>query len=224
MMIRINLLPVRQVQKREQGRQFLVLMVGMFILTAAANVYWYLWMDGKREAAQRRLDDTNARIAQLEKVIGEVTNLQRRKKEVEEKLAVLEKLTKQRAGPVKLLDALATAIPKKVWLLSFEEKGGAAIMVGNAESFDDVSEFMRGLNNIVWSNRGMGRVVERQRNGNFRVELLSGDAEMLELPPAEVGFFFTNIELKETTSIPTVSKTGTKPVKFDMTLSVNLAI
>ena len=93
MMIRINLLPVRQVQKREQGRQFIVLMVGMFIIAGAANGYWYVWMDGKREAAQRRLDDTNARIAQLEKVIGEVTNLQKRKKEVEEKLAVLEKLT-----------------------------------------------------------------------------------------------------------------------------------
>lgn len=224
MMIRINLLPVRQVQKREQGRQFLVLMVGMFVLTIAANVYWYLWMDGKREAAQRRLDDTNARIAQLEKVIGEVTNLQKRKKEVEEKLAVLDKLTKQRAGPVKMLDALATAIPKKVWLLSFEERGGGAAITGNAESFDDVSEFMRGLNNIVWTPKGMGRVVERPRNGNFRVELFSSEGEILELPPAEVGFFFSNIELKETTVLPTASKTGAKPVKFDMSLSVNLAI
>ena len=113
MMIRINLLPVRQVQKREAGRQYIVLMVGMFIMTAAANGYWYKWIDDKREAAQRRLDDTNSRIAQLEKVIGEVTNLQKRKSEVEEKLKVLEKLTKQRAGPVKMLDALATAIPKK---------------------------------------------------------------------------------------------------------------
>jgi type IV pilus assembly protein PilN len=224
MMIRINLLPVRQVQKREQGRQFLVLMVGIFVITAAANVYWYLYMDGKREAAQRRLDDTNARIAQLEKVIGEVTNLQRRKKEVEEKLAVLDKLTKQRAGPVKLLDALATAIPKKVWLTSFEEKGGAAVMIGNAESFDDVSEFMRGLNNIVWCDKGMGRVVERQRNGNFRVELLSGEGELLELSPDAVGFFFSNIELKETTLLSPTSKTGAKPVRFDMSLSVNLAI
>jgi type IV pilus assembly protein PilN len=223
-MIRINLLPVRQVQKREQGRQFLVLMVGIFVLTVAANVYWYLYMDGKRETAQRRLDDTNARIAQLEKVIGEVTNLQRRKKEVEEKLAVLDKLTKQRAGPVKMLDALATSIPKKVWLVSFEEKGGAAALIGNAESFDDVSEFMRGLNNIVWCSKGMGRVVERQRNGNFRVELLSGEGELLELTPADVGFFFTNIELKETTALATTSKTGAKPVKFDMSLSVNLGI
>lgn len=224
MMIRINLLPVRQVQKREQGRQFIVLMVGMFIIAGAANGYWYVWMDGKREAAQRRLDDTNARIDQLEKVIGEVTNLQKRKKEVEEKLAVLEKLTRQRAGPVKLLDALATAIPKKVWLTSFDEKSGAAVMVGTAESFDDVSEFMRGLNNIVWCPKGMGRVVERQRNGSFRVELLGGDSEILEYPPTDLGFFFSNIELKSTTTEGAVSKTGSKPVKFDMTLTVNLAI
>ena len=224
MMIRINLLPVRQVQKREQGRQFLVLMVGMFIITAAANGYWYVWMDGKREAAQRRLDDTNARIAQLEKVIGEVTNLQRRKKEVEEKLAVLEKLTKQRAGPVKLLDALATAIPKKVWLVSFEEKGGAAVMVGTAESFDDVSEFMRGLNNIAWSPKGMGRVVERMRNGAFKIELLNADAEILEIAPQDLGFFFSNIELKSTSTEATPTKNGAKPVKFDMTLTVNLGI
>lgn len=224
MMIRINLLPVRQVQKREQGRQFIVVMVGMLIIAAAANGYWYVWMDGKRESAQRRLDDTNARIAQLEKVIGEVTNLQKRKKEVEEKLAVLDKLTKQRAGPVKLLDALATAIPKKVWITQFEEKGGAATMQGNADSFDDVSEFMRGLNNIVWCPKGMGRVIERKRDNNYRVELLSGESEILEFPANELGFFFSNIELKETQSAQGVAKTGAKAVRFDMTLTVNLAI
>ena len=37
MMIRINLLPVRQVQKREQGRQFIVLMVGMFIIAGCSQ-------------------------------------------------------------------------------------------------------------------------------------------------------------------------------------------
>jgi type IV pilus assembly protein PilN len=224
MMIRINLLPVRQVQKREAGRQYIVLMVGMFIITAAANGYWYKFMDDKREKAQRALDDTNARIAQLEKVIGEVTNLQKRKAEVEEKLKVLDKLTKQRAGPVKLLDALATAIPKKVWITSFEEKSGAAVMIGNAESLDDVSEFMRGLNNIVWCPKGMGRVVERKRDGNFRIELLGAEAEILENGPADLGFFFSNVELKGTSQSTAISKTGTHAVSFDMTLNVNLGI
>ncbi len=226
MMIRINLLPVRQVQKREQGRQFLVLLVGTLIIAGAANAYWYVWMDGKREAAQRRLDDTNASIARLEKVIGEVNNLAKRKKEVEEKLTVLEKLTKQRAGPVKLLDALATAIPKKVWIIAFEEKSGAATMSGNAESYDDVSEFMRGLKNIVWTPKGMGRVVEQKRDGSgARVELLNSEAAIEEFPTADLGFFFSNIELKQTeAAIGTGTKLGTRTVKFEMSLTVNLAI
>ncbi len=218
MMIRINLLPVRQDQKREQGRQFLVLMVGMLIIAVIGNGYWYTWLDGKRADAQRRLDDTNARIAQLEKVIGEVANLQKRKKEVEEKLAVLDDLTKRRGGPVKLLDALATTIPKKVWLTSFDEKSGFAVMVGNAASLDEVSEFMRGLHNITWTPKGMGRVIERKRDGSgARVELLAGDGAILDATSQDLGFFFTNIELKSTDSVGAV-------VKFEMTLNVNLAI
>lgn len=223
MMIRINLLPVRQVQKREQGRQFIVLMVGVLIIAAAANAYWYVWLDGKRETAQRRLDDTNARIAQLEKVIGEVNNLQKRKKEVEDKLAVLDKLRKQRGGPVKVLDALATAIPKKVWLKSFDEKGGAAVMVGEAESFDDVSEFMRSLNAVVWTPKGMGRVIENKRDGSAQVELLSGEAAIEQFSAGEFSRFFGSIELKGTETV-SGQKNGPRLVKFDMTLSVNFAI
>lgn len=222
MMIRINLLPVRQVQKREQGRQFIVLMVGVLIIAAAANAYWYVWLDGKRETAQRRLDDTNARIAQLEKVIGEVNNLQKRKKEVEDKLAVLDKLRKQRGGPVKVLDALATAIPKKVWLKSFDEKGGSAVMVGEAESLDDISEFMRSLNAVVWTPKGMGRVIEGKRDGSAQVELLSGESAIEQFSQGEYSKFFSNIDLKGTESI--VLQKGPKLVKFDMTLSVNFAI
>jgi type IV pilus assembly protein PilN len=221
MMIRINLLPVRQVQKREQGRQFLVLVVGTLIIAGAANAYWYVWMDGKRATLARKLEDTNARIAQLEKVIGEVNNLAKRKKEVEEKLAVLQKLTKQRAGPVKLLDALATAIPKKVWIGSFQEKSGAATISGSAASYENVAEFMRALKNIVWTPKGMGRVVETKRDGSgSRVELLGADAAIEDFPSADLGFFFSNIELKQAGA--QASKQGV--TEFDMTLSVNLAI
>jgi type IV pilus assembly protein PilN len=221
MMIRINLLPVRQVQKREQGRQFLVLIVGTLIIAGAANAYWYVWMDGKRATLERKLEDTNARIAQLEKVIGEVNNLAKRKKEVEEKLAVLEKLTKQRAGPVKLLDALATAIPKKVWIGSFQERSGAATISGSAASYENVAEFMRALKNIVWTPKGMGRVVETKRDGSgSRVELLGADAAIEDFPSADLGFFFSNIELKQAGA--QAAKQGV--TDFDMTLSVNLAI
>ncbi len=227
MMIRINLLPVRQVQKREAGRQFIVLAVGILILAAVANGAWYYWLDEKRADAQRHLNDTNARIAQLDKVIGEVKNLQQRKLDVEAKLKVLDDLRKQRGGPVKVLDALATAIPKKVWISTFDEKGGAALVAGNAESYDDVSEFMRALNNIVWTPKGMARVLERQRSGDIRVEMVGGDAAIESFSSKDVGQFFSNIELKGTEATSAPGQTGPaarRVVKFDMTLSVNFAI
>lgn len=228
MMIRINLLPVRQVQKREAGRQYIVVLVGVVVMALIGNGYWYFTLDSERADRQRKLSDTNARIQQLEKVIGEVNNLNKRKKEVEEKLTVLDKLRKQRGGPVKLLDALSTSIPKKVWLTTFEEKGGAVKVTGSADSFEDVSEFMRGLNNVVWTPKGMGRVVEMKRDGSAaRVELLTEDNAIEDFTGTEVAHFFSNIELKgtESTSPGTTAAARTnRLVKFEMSLSVNYAI
>lgn len=228
MMIRINLLPVRQVQKREAGRQYIVVLVGFVVIALIGNGYWYFTLDSERADRQRKLSDTNARIQQLEKVIGEVNNLNKRKKEVEEKLTVLDKLRKQRGGPVKLLDALSTSIPKKVWLTTFEEKGGAVKVVGSADSFEDVSEFMRGLNNVVWTPKGMGRVVEMKRDGSAaRVELLTEDNAIEDFTGTEVAHFFSNIELKGTESTnpgTTAAARTSRLVKFEMSLSVNYAI
>jgi type IV pilus assembly protein PilN len=230
MMIRINLLPVRQVQKREAGRQYVVVLVGVLIMALIGNGYWYYSLDSDRADRQRKLDDTNARIAQLEKVIGEVNNLNKRKKEVEDKLAVLDKLRKQRGGPVKLLDALSTCIPKKVWVTEFEEKGGAVKLMGNADSFDDVSEFMRGLNNVVWTPKGMGRVVELKRDGSAaRVEMLTEDGAIEDFTGAEIAHFFSNIELKSTESAAppstnTAAARAVRVVRFEMSLVVNYAI
>jgi type IV pilus assembly protein PilN len=218
MMIRINLLPVRQVQKREAGRQFIVLMVGTLIIAGAGNGFWFSDVTSKRDAAQRKLDDTNARIAQLEKVIGEVNNLARRKKEVEEKLSELNKLLTERKGPVKLLDALSTAIPKKVWLLNFEERGGQALINGFAESYDDVSIFMRALKNVAWTPKGMARVVERKRDNQWRVESISSEGAIEEFTRDDVKVFFDNIELKDTAT------DGARAVKFQLSMTANMKL
>ena len=120
--------------------------------------------------------------------------------------------------------AVALMATLAVALAAGAQAAAVPVPLGTAESFDDVSEFMRGLNNIAWCPKGMGRVVERMRNGSFKIELLSGDAEILEIAPQDLGFFFSNIELKSTTTEAALTKSGIKPVKFDMSLSVNLGI
>ena len=58
----------------------------------------------------------------------------------DEKLGVLDNLRKGRAGPVKMMDALASSIPTKLWLKGFiEDKTGVKI-AGSAGSHDEVAE------------------------------------------------------------------------------------
>lgn len=226
MMIRINLLPVRQVKKRELGRQFLVVAVGLTIIAAIGNWFWYGQEASKRDKAQSRVDETKRRIAELDKVIGEVKNINSHRKEVNEKLDVLKKLRKGRTGPVKMLDALATATPKKVWITEFEEKSLAVTMRGRAMSNEDVADFMRGLASMVWTPKGMARVVERKRGEDrIRVELLSQEGAMEDFGQNEMAPFFTNIDLKKTEA--KTEGGGTSPVSrqvsFEIGMSVNYA-
>ncbi len=225
MMIRINLLPVRQVKKRELGRQVLVLFGVVLGLAGTVNYLWYDGRESERVRRQTQVSETQRRIAELEKVIGEVNNINKRHREVEDKLKVLTDLRKGRAGPVRMLDALATATPKKVWLKDFTEQANAVVIRGVALSLDDVSEFMRSLSNIVWTPKGLGRMVERKRDSKVtRVELLAGEGVIDEFTGSEIGQFFSGIELKQTSTSGLTGPTSSKRVFFEIQLSANYTI
>ena|ERR1700694_3843311 len=227
MMIRINLLPVRQVKKREISRQFLVLVAVVLVLAVVLNYGVYERLDKEVTRNEQMMSQTRGRIAELEKVIGEVNNINRRKKEVEDKLKVLSDLRKSRSGPVRLLDALATAIPKKVWLTDFDEKSNAVKISGIAASHDDVAEFMRGLATVVWTPKGMGRLVEQKRDSKTsRVELLGAGGSIHDFNISELGFFFSNIELKKAEQIGVAKPEygSVRLVDFALHLDANYAI
>lgn len=226
MLIRINLLPVKQAAKREVGKQLLLL--GGLVL-AGALMGNYLWMNDRQTRSDRlrtQITDTQKRITELERVIGEVNNINKRKKEVEDKLKILNELRKGRSGPVRMLDALATSIPVKVTVNTFAESNSAVKLSGRAVSHEDVAEFMKSLSTIVWTPKGIGRVVERKRDAtNMRVELLNAGGAIEDFSLTEVNNFFTNIELVKGTQIDEkVNNNPVKRVAFDINLTCNYAI
>jgi len=46
---------------------------------------------------------------------------------------------------VRVMDALASLTPKRLWITKLDEKGGNASVTGVASTFDDVSAFMTAL-------------------------------------------------------------------------------
>jgi type IV pilus assembly protein PilN len=230
MMIRINLLPVKKSQASVKGRNFLLVATLSVLGALAGNFFWYDSVQSASVEVGDKISSTDQQVKELSKVIGEVENINKRKKEMEDKLKVLADLRKGRSGPVRFLDALATATPKKVWIRTFEESANVVKLTGSAMSHEDVAEFMRSLQNIRWTPKGMGRLVEQKRDATtLRVELLGVNGAIEDFPVKDVGTFFSDPELIKTEqAMQLAPKAGASPapppmVEFELQFKANYA-
>jgi type IV pilus assembly protein PilN len=144
-MIHINLLPVRVSKKKAAGKQQIILFVAVAALGYVGNFVWSGTRASELKAVEAKARATREEIAQLDRIIGEVKNIKDQQAQLREKLDTLDRLKAGRTGPVKVLDALATLTPKRLWLTKVEEKAGTLAFTGSASTIDDVSEFMSAL-------------------------------------------------------------------------------
>jgi type IV pilus assembly protein PilN len=144
-MIRINLLPVRVSRKKAAGKQQVILLALVIVAGYLGNYLWAQSRASELKARQAKIVKTREEIAQLDRIIGEVKNIKEQQAALREKLDILAQLKAGRTGPVRVMDALATVTPKKLWISKFEEKGGVASITGQAATIDDVSELMTAL-------------------------------------------------------------------------------
>jgi type IV pilus assembly protein PilN len=144
-MIRINLLPVRVSKKKAAGKQQLVLFALLVLGGYLGNLMWAQARAAELKTRLQKIQKTKEEIAQLDRIIGEVKNIKEQQAALREKLEVLAQLKAGRAGPVRVMDALATLTPKRLAISKLEERGGAATITGQAATIDDVSTFMTAL-------------------------------------------------------------------------------
>lgn len=144
-MIRINLLPVKAAQKKEQLKSQLLVVVLSLIVTLSLCGFAYMQLLNWVEDARSDLEKKKTEITRLMKTIGEANDYKKRQAALQAKLDVLEKLEKSRSGPVILLDELYMAMPDKLWLDSFKENGKKANLSGLGINEETVALFMRNL-------------------------------------------------------------------------------
>lgn len=161
-MIRINLLPVKAAQKKEMLKGQLMVVVLALIVTVGVCGAAYTHIVGEVDDVQKQIDQKKSKIAQLQKVIKEVKDFEKRQKDLRAKLDVLEQLKTARIGPVYLLDELYKAIPEKLWLTKYKEGSGRAQISGIGASEKTVATFMRNLEESA-SYEGVELKVTKQR-------------------------------------------------------------
>ena len=94
---------------------------------------------------QAETDRASARIEQLKKQIGEVEKFKARKAELQKKVDIISNLQTARTGPVRVLDALAAAVPAKCWIDQLAYKGSRIELTGMAINNDTIANFMTAL-------------------------------------------------------------------------------
>lgn len=144
-MIRINLLPIRQTQKRQTVQQQLLIGVACLVVTTLGCFGWYYKVSNDAQNLKTEIQKKTQELAQLDKIIGEINELEKKKSELIKKQKIIEDLRKGKTGPVRALDDLATLIPDRVWITEFEEKMGSLTLSGRAINHENVSAFMKAL-------------------------------------------------------------------------------
>ncbi len=144
-MIRINLLPVKQAQKRSLGQQQIILAVIAIVAVVAL-----LYTGNQREKSkitglQAKVNDLKTELSKLDDLIGDAEEVKKREAELQKKLNVINKLKASKTGPVRMLDELSTILPRKLWLTSFKIGGAMIQLSGVAVSNKDIAVFMRNL-------------------------------------------------------------------------------
>jgi type IV pilus assembly protein PilN len=150
-MIRINLLPHRELKRQARRRVFMILCVisalvgGAIVL--AGGVFINQEIDSQKSSnnfIKKENDKLDAEIKEIAKLRDEIEGLKARQKAVED-------LQGDRNLPVHVLDELVKNTPEGIYLRSLKQQGGRVTLNGLAANNAKVADYVRNLgNNSPW--------------------------------------------------------------------------
>ncbi len=143
-MIKINLLG------DDGGRDNTAVMwIGGFALSLLVLVVgFFLMHQGVSQSvadATLEVDGLKKQLEQIQRTTKEVRDLEKKRKELNEKLAIIAKLKKNKLGPVRVLDDLNMAIPERSWLTGVKESNNLLRIDGFALDNQTIATFMKDL-------------------------------------------------------------------------------
>ncbi len=144
-MIRINLLPVRE-QRKKASLQRQGTMLGMAVgLGALLAIGVHIKLNAEVKAGQRKIQEARAELVKLEEMRKKVEEFRSEREAIERKLKVIADLEKARKAPVRLLDEIATRIPRRMWLRKVVLDRGQLELEGVSLDAEIVAAFLTSL-------------------------------------------------------------------------------
>jgi len=146
-MIKINLLPYRAARKKELiARQVVIALLPLVLTCLIIGFFWWS-ITTKTVQTQNDIDDIQAKIRQSKLKMKDIETFKEQKETLAKKMDIISTLKKNKTGPVRMLDAVASCLPGNVWLTSLNQKGTDLVLDGQALDNLSISRYMVQLEN-----------------------------------------------------------------------------
>ena len=149
-MTRINLLPWREERKKERQKQLVLMLVAAAVAGLGVWVAGHSYYDGLISHQQYRNQMLEREIADLDKKIAKIRELEETKAKLKARMEVVQELQQGRPLVVHLMHQLVATLPDGVYLTSAKQTQNTIVLSGVAESNARISNFMENLDASEW--------------------------------------------------------------------------
>lgn len=139
----INLLPWREEAQRLQQQQYLSILAFLALVTFLVffliSTYYQARIDGQLARNQYLTNE----IKVLDTKIAEIKTLEQKKKDLIQRMKLIEQLQKSRNVGTQVLDEIAKIVPSGVYLVKLEKRGPELSIKGKSESNNHLANMIR---------------------------------------------------------------------------------
>jgi type IV pilus assembly protein PilN len=165
-MIKINLIPFREIEKKENIRRQVTIAVLSVILVVAVMGYFYIRLKNTITDMTAQLENTKMELAATEVEAKKVDQIRKELNKLNNKIKVINTIEAKRKSAIKLLDSMTTMVNeqaseiesgvasedsdkpgKRLWFTSFQAVGPNITINGIALDNKTVADFMTRLEN-----------------------------------------------------------------------------
>jgi len=167
-MLRINLLPIRQLKKRAKAKNEIAIFGVVFLCLIVILIFSCLIQGHTISSKESTIAELTKEQLRLAPEIAAVDRLKKDKLDLDKKIEIIHKLKAESSLTVHILDEVANAVDNsRMWLTSLGQQGSTLSLTGIALDNQTVAQFMDMLKKspfvqgVELSNTSLKKIADR---------------------------------------------------------------
>jgi len=169
----INLLPWRDIQRRNLHRKVLILCVLVWVAAVGGVAYGHFYVSGLVFQQQARNKYLTGEIKKLDEKLSEIRDIRKQKQALIDRMDVIQQLQSDRTRIVHVFDELVRRLPKGIYFTRLKKSGDNLVIEGYAQSNARVSALMNQLEASRWLTDAKLDVINTSRQNGTSLSQFS---------------------------------------------------